>query len=309
MRTRRSLDDIRRTYRTDDTDPVTTSPIVSVVIPVFNGARFIGSAIESVLAQTYDAIECVVVDDGSTDDSAGLAASFPNVRVVRQDNAGVAAARNNGVEASSGDAIAFLDADDAWMPEKIERQVDLLGDGVGLVYTGLFVTDQALRRVSVVRPPAPRVALRNTLLLEPPVISVAQTSLIPRSVWAEVGGFDTGLTTSADTDLACRIAAHWKVAAVDDPLVLYRQHEGQMHLNADAMEHDMLVVFEKSFSDAALPPDIAREKRRAMGNLYATLAAAAVHDRELVKALRLTLRALRWHPGRTAVVGWNALTN
>jgi len=113
---------------------------VSVVIPTYNYAHFIGEAIESALAQTYLIAEIVVVDDGSTDNTEEVVTAFgEKVRYIRQENSGVSAARNNGAKNSSGDFITFLDPDDAWLPEKIERQIAKFreDDSIGLVHCGM----------------------------------------------------------------------------------------------------------------------------------------------------------------------------
>lgn len=104
-----------------------SAPRVSCVIPVYNGERYLGEAIDSVLAQTSPVDEIVVVDDGSTDGSSAVAEGYGGpVRCVRQDNAGPSAASNRGVEAADGEVVAFLDADDRWRPQKIERQLACL---------------------------------------------------------------------------------------------------------------------------------------------------------------------------------------
>lgn len=98
-------------------------PPVSVIIPVYNGERFLAEAIESVLNQTYQAFELLVVDDGSTDKSGEIACSYPRVKYFRQDNRGVASARNQGIQNSQGTFITFVDADDLWIPEKLSLQL------------------------------------------------------------------------------------------------------------------------------------------------------------------------------------------
>src|SRR5256885_2165082 len=116
------------------------SPLVSVVIPIYNGLKYLDRAVASVLAQTYQPIEIILVDDGSTDGSWEWIASYGSqVRPIRQKNAGVGCARNTGIEHARGDLIAFLDQDDWWMPEKAARQVQafLDDDRVGLVHTGV----------------------------------------------------------------------------------------------------------------------------------------------------------------------------
>jgi glycosyltransferase involved in cell wall biosynthesis len=106
---------------------MTEHPLVSVIIPVFNGERYLGAAIDSVLAQSHKPIELIVVDDGSTDSSAAVAAGFGGgVRVVSQQNAGIGAARNRGVAAATGSLLAFLDCDDLWAKEKLTLQVTAL---------------------------------------------------------------------------------------------------------------------------------------------------------------------------------------
>src|SRR3954453_12452168 len=102
------------------------SPLVSVIIPVYNGARYLGAALESVFAQTYRNFEVIVVDDGSVDDSGVIAQSFPDVHYIHQTNQGVAAARNHGIEAARGGYFAFLDQDDLWTADKLKLQIEYL---------------------------------------------------------------------------------------------------------------------------------------------------------------------------------------
>src|ERR1044072_1619841 len=109
--------------------------LVSVIIPVYNGGRYLRAALESVFAQTYRPIEVIVVDDGSADDSGLIAQSFPEVRHMRQQNQGVAAARNNAIAASRGEFLAFLDQDDLWTPEKLRLQIGYLLTHPELGYT------------------------------------------------------------------------------------------------------------------------------------------------------------------------------
>jgi glycosyltransferase involved in cell wall biosynthesis len=118
--------------------PVST-PTVDVVIPVFNGERYLGEAIESVLAQDYKMASIIVVDDGSSDRSVDVARRFPGVVVLRQERRGPAAARNRGVESSSAELLAFLDADDRWLPGKLRMQVEAImtDDVVDMVFGGM----------------------------------------------------------------------------------------------------------------------------------------------------------------------------
>jgi len=136
-------------------------PRISVIIPVFNGERFLGEAIKSALSQTLPPYEILVIDDGSTDGSAQLAESFgPPVRVIRQENRGEAAARNRGIDAAQGDWIAFLDCDDVWKPEKLALQAALLSPAVNCVHTNFFYFGASQGTVDVSDvPPATRYSL------------------------------------------------------------------------------------------------------------------------------------------------------
>jgi glycosyltransferase involved in cell wall biosynthesis len=101
------------------------SPLISVIVPAYNTSRTIAETLDSVLAQTFEDYEVVVVDDGSPDDVAELVArSYPQVRLVRQENRGLAGARNTGIKEAKGEYVAFLDSDDVWLPRKLELQVE-----------------------------------------------------------------------------------------------------------------------------------------------------------------------------------------
>jgi glycosyltransferase involved in cell wall biosynthesis len=277
--------------------------VVTAIIPVYNGQDFVRSAIESVLNQTFASIECLVIDDGSTDDTPTVVAGFGSaVRCIRTPNGGVAWARNCGIHAATGEYVAFLDADDLWKPSKLERQMELFAerDDLGMVYCGLELVDASGAIIGVITPPAPLIALRNTLLLEPPPISVAQTAVVPRRIAVSLGGFDERLSTCADTDLAWRLAAEYPIGVVAEPLAQYRHHRDQMHFNLEAMERDMEIVFAKAFRSGVLPRNLQRRRRRAQANLALTLAAAERKTkprrslRQLARAFRLSpLRATR----------------
>ncbi len=179
---------------------VSSASLVSVIIPVFNGKRFLAEAIQSVLDQSYGPLEVIVVDDGSSDGSAAVARSFPGVRVIEQEHAGPGAARNRAVVASSGEFLAFLDADDVMPADKLERQVGYLNDhpAVGCVLgrQELFGYDRA--------PPA--LAMSPPMGRHPELLargSVQPLSLVARrSVFDAIGNFSTGF--GEDIDWLCR---------------------------------------------------------------------------------------------------------
>jgi glycosyltransferase involved in cell wall biosynthesis len=274
---------------------------VTVVIPVYNGAAYVAQAVESVLAQSLPPAACVVVDDGSDDRTPQVLETYAQrVRVVRTDNGGVARARNLGARGATTTWLAFLDADDVWLPTRLERQLELVEPGVALAYCGLLVTDEALRPRRRMGVPSATQALPNALLLESPPVSVAQAALVDRLVFDDVGGFDEAMSTSADADLVVRIAARHRLQALDDDLVLYRQHDGQMSSNPVALERDMRRLHGKAFGTGLLGPDAERLRRRARANLHASLAAEWSSRGDRAAAVRHAATAVAADPARVA---------
>ena len=211
---------------------------MSVVIPAFNAAPTIGEALESVRAQTYAALEIIVVDDGSTDRTCDLvgdqSAQDPRIRLIRQSNAGVAAARNAGAANSTGEFLAPLDADDIWYPRKIERQVEQFAAGdadLGLVYTWSALIDGKSKIVGQRRPTIagwvmPQMALRN-------FIGNASSPLIRMSAFDKIGGYDPSLRARnaqglEDRKLYLQLAERYCFAVVPDLLTGYRSVAGSM---------------------------------------------------------------------------------
>lgn len=282
---------------------MSAAPLVTAVIPAYNARRYVAEAVRSVLQQTYERLECIVVDDGSTDGTHEAIADLgQRVRTIRTSNGGVSSARNVGARAGSGDYIAFLDADDLWLPRKVDHQVRLAMQQpkIGLVYTGVAVVDERLRPLGDIRPAPPDVALHNLLLLRQPSIpGVGSTALIPTTVFHAVSGFDEQLSTSADYDLACRIALRFPIDRLDETLALYRLHGGQMHLDPRVLEHDMRIVHRKIFANSVLPPEVRKLRSAAAANLGVMLAAFYFHRGDAFRLLRHLGAAFAQHPAAT----------
>lgn len=211
-----------------------SEPLVSAVIPVYNGSKYLREAIDGVLRQTYKPLELVIVDDGSTDDSPQIIASYQGrARVLRQANQGVARARNAGIRAARGEWIAFLDQDDWWLPEKVAKQVELAGANgqVGLVHTDVeHYDDVSGRYVARFNPNRSDLLVGrcyDRLLLGNAVFNC--TVLVRKSVLDEVGGFNEGMpgNTVQDFDLWLRVAKRSTFAYVPDKLAVYRLHPAQ----------------------------------------------------------------------------------
>jgi glycosyltransferase involved in cell wall biosynthesis len=205
---------------------------VTAIIATYNYGRFLGEAIESVLAQTLRPDEIIVVDDGSTDDTSEVAARYAHegVRYIYQENSGVSAARNAGIRAGTGEFIAFLDGDDRWVPEKTAWQVEHLQrhPDVGLITGSEWQTDEAGRKVWRLDRKAseseclyPRILVENT---------IGSTSLVMvrRECLERVGMFDEQFGPGQDWDLWIRIAGDYPVGIIGEPLMLYRRHGANM---------------------------------------------------------------------------------
>jgi glycosyltransferase involved in cell wall biosynthesis len=193
---------------------------ISVVIPAYNAGRFITRCLQSVNAQTLRPKEVIVVDDGSTDNTAALAGSM-GARVVHQKNLGVSAARNNGIRRASSEWIAFLDADDLWLPDKLERQAACVGPDTVLAYTGhRTIDDHGVLSESTGNDVE---QARRMVRHRSPFYT--STVLAKRDVLLENGGFREGLPTCEDWEMWAKIILkHGAMDVEPSPLVEYYVH-------------------------------------------------------------------------------------
>ena len=272
---------------------------VSVIIPNYNYGRFLGDAIRSVLGQTAAVHEVIVVDDGSSDDSRDIAKSFGSaVRLIEQANAGVGTARNRGVNESSGDIVAFLDADDIWLPTKVEKQIEVLlsdtecgmvschmgevrSDGTTPIVTHEHTTDSFMAE--------------KILLLEAPGLGVGSATLLRRSVFEKIGGFDerAEMHPSEDWELSYRVASVARIRSIPETLVLYRNHGDNGHLNVRRMERSMSLAFEKIFASGDF--DVAF-KNKCEANLHNMLAGSFFSNGEYQNFIGHALKGVSGDP-------------
>jgi glycosyltransferase involved in cell wall biosynthesis len=200
-----------------------SGPLVSCIVPVFNGERFLAEALQSILDQTHQPVEVIVVDDGSTDDTPSVVAAFGDrVRYFHQNNAGPAAARNRGIEESRGEFIAFLDADDLWEKTKLERQLDRFSQIPELAYS--VTLTQNFWEEEVMDEEARLVHHRRSR----PVPGYVTHALMVRRDWVEkTGGFDASLNHGDAADWFQRAEAAGAVGELlQEVLVRRRLHAG-----------------------------------------------------------------------------------
>lgn len=209
--------------------------LVSVVVPAYNCALYLQQAVESIRAQTYRFVEIIIVDDGSTDNTPGVIKDLgDDIIYIRQSNGGPARARNKGIDAATGEFIAFLDADDMWRPNKLSKQIDFLKahPEVGLVYSQMasFIDGQPIGDDSF--PQSPICGwifdelLRDTIIPLPSVVVRAEIARM-------VGGFDESLLTAEDTNFYLKVAYAYHIGVVPEALMLRRLHTSNLSFRAD----------------------------------------------------------------------------
>lgn len=299
------------------------SPLVSVVMPLYNSAATVRESLESILAQTYSNLEILVVDDGSTDEGVALCRSYddPRIRIVQQQNRGLAGARNTGIRVSSGAIVAFLDSDDLWLPEKVAMHVNHLQSHpeVGVSYSRSAFIDAAGESLGIYQTPQLQGITPELILCRNP-ISNGSCVVMRREVLdgirfkanlygaTESYWFDDSFRQSEDIECWLRIALQtsWGIEGIAEPLTLYRVSSGGLSANVEKQFASWQRVLDKTAGYA--PELIRRHGRRARAYQLRYLARRATRERERGPAMRLTVQALGAHwqilleePGRTLV--------
>lgn len=223
------------------------SPTVSVIIPTFNRWPLVGATIESVLAQSYTEFEIVVVDDGSTDDTALRLGQFGSrLRILKQQHRGVSAARNLAVCHACGSYLAFLDSDDLWLPEKLAVQTAFMEQNPA---AQICQTEEIWFRNGVrVNPKAKHRKPSGDIFVSSLELCLVSPSavMLTRDLFERVGGFDENLPVCEDYDLWLRITVDHSVPLIDDPLVLKRGgHADQLSRSIWGMDRYRVVALQK----------------------------------------------------------------
>lgn len=209
-----------------------TTPLISVIIPNYNYAHFLGEAIESVLNQTYKHYEIFVVDNESSDSSLKIASKYQDfITIIRKQHGGVSSARNLGLSFAKGSYICFLDSDDTWVEDKLEQQMKVaLSSQAEIVYSGINLCDEQLKVEGVLFPEY-RGDCYNYYLKNPTkaiVLLGCSNALISSNQIHQIGGFKEYLHHSADWDFFRRLSLESKVEFVGTPQINYRRHQKSM---------------------------------------------------------------------------------
>lgn len=274
-------------------------PRVSVIIPAHNAASTVKMALESVLHQTLADVEVLVVDDGSDDTTATIVSECHDarIRLLRTENRGVAAARNRGLDRASSDLVAFLDADDAWRPTKLERQVELMTTRptLGLCFTAAAVVDEQLRPVRVDAAPGCQ-SYAKSLLLNGNVIPGGGSSVLAqRALLHRIGAFDPNLSQCADWDLWLRLSVVTDFGSIRDPLTIYRRGSNTMSSNPGLLERDTFALLDKFYASSSAAP-FRCVRRQAYANHWMICAGTYLHAGRIADAARCARRGVRSNP-------------
>ena len=229
-----------------------SQPDISVIIPAFNRAHTLPKALDSVLSQTLKPREIIVVDDGSTDETNAVLANYPGLCIISQDNRGVSAARNMGIKKAGGEWLAFLDSDDEWLKEKLEKQWDAICIDDKLICHTEEIWIRNGKRVNPMKKHQKFGGIIYERCLPLCVISPSSV-MIHRSVFKDVGVFDESLEVCEDYDLWLRICAKYSVLFIDEPLIVkYGGHEDQLSRKYWGMDRFRVKALEKMMSFGAL---------------------------------------------------------
>jgi len=270
---------------------------VSIIIPCHNQGRFLRESIGSSLAQTHCAREIIVVDDGSTDDTAEIARSFRDVRLLCQRNRGLAVARNRGLGASNGDYVLFLDADDRLLPNAIEDGLKSLGENSEFAFAyghvRLIAADGSPlptpQQDAVERDHYPELLRRN-------YIWTAGAVLYRQQVLASLGGFNEAVGASADFDLNARIARQFRICCTNTITLEYRRHD-------ESMSRDYAVMLRSAVTARRMQAEFAIGNP-ALEEAFRTGISTAQFDygEKLIECTRSWLRQRRWREAMSGIV-------
>lgn len=277
-----------------------SEPLVSVIIPCYNGQQYIKEAIESVLQQKYQVFEIIIIDDASTDSSDKVIQAYlSDHRIMYHKNpvnGGIPFSRNTGIRESNGDYIAFLDQDDFWLPnflstliEKSKKHPD-----IGLIFCDFYVLDTSKGTKRIIRnpnPPDPHVFLEKLFLHKISIATFMQTALVKRECIDSLGYLDESLKVLDDYEFWLRVAGCYSMNRVDIPLVVKRQHaENALDKSDDSVFMDKLKISAKA---VRFYPELVRYTRKRNGLIFNDWALFLMKNGDLKGAKSKFIRSLR----------------
>jgi len=277
-------------------------PKVSVIIPCYNASATIRETLDSLRCQTFRTFEVIVVNDGSTDDTGTILGIYTKqfnekLKIITQINKGQAVAKNVGIEHSSGEFIAFLDSDDLWAPDKLEKQYDYmqLNPGIAMSYTEAYKIDEKGECINTISAnPAFRGKCFENLVLHNNI--VASSVMVRRDVLDKVGFFDTELAACENWDLWISISRYYPINFIEHPLTFYRVHKDNMSKNWTKMYRARLQVIDKHLSLRSNEPATFELRKKALFFLHRNFAKLHIENLDLKKARRELIDAIKARP-------------
>ena len=284
-----------------ETQSITTaqSPTVSVIMPAYNVEAFIAQALESACSQTVSDTEIIVVNDGSEDNTARVVKEFDDhrIRMIHKENGGCASARNAGVQLAKGSFISFLDGDDYWLPNKLERELESLcrQPDVDLIFSLSFVINEEGKKLGVLKPGSFRSFSFKDLFIENPVGN-GSSVLIRKRALDQAGQFDESLSASSDCDMWLRIAKLRtdNFACLPEPLTCYRRRHSQTTGDWARMQKAILAVEAKA--RLVDPETVRKVAHLARCNKNRYLAFIAYEEGDIKSASFLLMKSFRAAP-------------
>jgi len=296
-------------------------PTVSVVIPTYNRAHLVGRAIKSVLNQTYQKFEIIIVDDGSTDKTEEIIKTFKDerVRYIRNEkNKGASAARNIGIKVARGEYIAFQDSDDEWLPEKLEKQMkvfEITPEKVGVVYTGFW----RVKNNKKIYTPSNKITKKEGYIHKEIIRNnfvTTQAVIIKKKCFKKVGMFDERLPRLQDWELWIRISKFYEFKCVDEPLVISYHTPNCISENKDAHIKAFELILEKHFLEIRRNRKLLAHYQYLIGNLLCRIGNMAQGRSYLfgaiksyplnIKCLIVTFVSLLGKSAYANIVNWRA---
>ncbi|CDI01142.1 putative Glycosyl transferase family 2 [Candidatus Competibacter denitrificans Run_A_D11] len=279
--------------------------LVSVIIPAYNAAQYIRDTIDSVLNQSYSNFEIIVVNDGSTDETAQILNEYGDkLRVVHQNNKGSAAACNYGAALAQGEWIAFLDADDIWLPDKLMLQLKHCKDS-SISHTDSFCFGESIsgevQRGSITHLVEGQV-LKQLLVTN--FISKS-TVMIQRAIFNQYKGFDETYLSVEDWPFWLRVCANHSLGYLPEPVVRYRVHRQSATMKTRRTLPDHLRIISEAFNNGGVGQSFPELRRQALVSSYQINCHYAAEAGDWTFALYCALRALRFEP--TAIRTWKNL--
>jgi glycosyltransferase involved in cell wall biosynthesis len=289
------------------------SSLISIIIPAYNQAAFVTACVESMLAQTHNEKEIIVVDDGSTDDTERVLAPYAQqIHLIRQQNQGVSAARNNGFAASHGKFVLFIDADDYADRQQLESLLRLLENnpGAGAAFSSYAYVDADNRLLRKLFLRGSRQPLKDLLSRNLQLPSTGGV-LIRREVFERVGGFDTSMSPAADFDLWLRIAQFgYDFECASDVLFYYRIQPLSMSSRVDRMEDDLMRSLDKVFESSERDAETEQLKSLSYARTHLENAARYIRTEDIRSAVDRMQQAVRLKTHATssidAMLNWIA---